>query len=51
VICVNFLCHKISSAAVSPHKITRMRQAEGKELNTLFVLNETVKKKLNSLQA
>jgi hypothetical protein len=46
VICVNFLCHKITSS-ISPEKIAALREKEGIELNLLFMLQERVKRILN----
>ena len=45
VICVNYLCKKIENS-VNPNMISKLRQAEGKELNILFVLHEYIKRLL-----
>ena len=42
VICVNYLCTKITEQ-VDTQKIARLREREGKELNTLFLLHERIK--------
>ena len=43
VICVNFLCKKISET-IDPHQIALLRKKEGEELNTLFLVHERIKK-------
>jgi len=45
VICVNYLCRKIIDQ-VDPEKITLLREREGEELGTLFLLQESVKRAL-----
>jgi hypothetical protein len=45
VICVNFLCRKIT-ASVNAGKIAALREKEGIELERLFVLEGRIKKKL-----
>lgn len=45
VICVNFLCRKIT-AHVPQSKIAALREKEGAELKCLFVLEERIKKRL-----
>jgi len=45
VLCVNFLCNKITSL-VSPEKIAALREMEGIELHLVFVLLERIKTKL-----
>lgn len=43
VICVNYVCNKIADR-IDPQAIKALREKEGEELNTLFLLNENVKK-------
>ena len=43
VLCINYLCGKITSR-ISPDQLTALREAEGKEILTLFRVNETLKK-------
>jgi len=43
VICVNYLCAKITHQ-VDARKIATLRDREGEELNTLFLLHERVKR-------
>jgi len=45
VICVNYLCRKIIDQ-VDPEKIMVLREREGEELETLFLLQESVKRVL-----
>ena len=45
VICVNYICRKISDR-IDPERIAILREAEGRELDILFLLNERVKKLL-----
>ena len=45
VICINFLCQKITSS-VPADQIAALREKEGKELDLHFVLHERIKKKL-----
>lgn len=47
VICVNYLCKKITDQ-IDPHKISVLREKEGIELYTLFILNERLKKIQNA---
>ena len=47
VICVNYLCNKITEA-VAPKKIAALREKEGIELELLFFLSEHLKKMLSS---
>lgn len=45
VICVNFLCNRLRKNI--PHeKLVRLQEVTGKELNTLFILEEYIKKKI-----
>ena len=41
-ICVNYICAKITDR-IDPEKISRLREKEGIELDTLFLLHEAVK--------
>lgn len=43
VICVNYVCKKITDR-IDPNKLNSLRQKEGEELNTLFLLHERIKK-------
>jgi hypothetical protein len=45
VICVNFLCQKITSC-ISPQKLAVLREKEGAELDLVFSIHEMIKKKL-----
>lgn len=45
VICVNYLCKKITDRT-DPEKIVALREKEGVELERLFHLQETIKKRL-----
>jgi len=45
VICVNFLCQKITDS-IDADRIAALREKEGLELEALFVLLEKIKKKL-----
>ena len=47
VICVNYLCKKITDR-IDPHKIASLREKEGVELERLFHLQETIKKRLKA---
>ena len=42
VICINFLCKKITDL-IDPHTMLKMREKEGEEVNTLFILHENIK--------
>ncbi len=42
VICVNYICEKISCAAV-PEKLAALREKEGVELETAFLLHSRIK--------
>ncbi len=48
VICVNYLCKKITSQ-IDPQEIKRLREKEGQELEILFLLCEGVKGILRGL--
>ena len=41
-ICINYLCKKIADL-IDPHAIVELREREGEELNTLFMLHESIK--------
>ncbi len=43
VICVNYVCKKITDQ-IGPLQLTALREKEGEELETLFLLHEQVKK-------
>jgi hypothetical protein len=43
VICVNYICRKVTDN-VDPEKILALRECEGVELETLFLLQENIKK-------
>jgi len=43
VICINYVCKKITDL-VDPQKLHKLREKEGEELNTLFLLHERIKK-------
>lgn len=43
VICINYVCKKITSN-VQPSVINDLREVEGQEINSLFMLNEQVKR-------
>jgi hypothetical protein len=45
VICVNYICRKITDR-IDPEDIATLREAEGRELALLFLLNERIKKHL-----
>ncbi|MCP4666388.1 MAG: hypothetical protein GY849_08470 [Deltaproteobacteria bacterium] len=45
VICVNYVCKKIS-LQIDPGQLAALREKEGEELETLFLLHEEVKKTL-----
>lgn len=47
VICINYLCHRITSR-ISARELAALREKEGDELNLIFCLHETVKKKLSA---
>ncbi len=42
VICINYLCRKITRH-IPPTQLTTLRDREGKELELLFLLNETLR--------
>jgi len=42
VICINYLCKKITDL-IDPRVIMELREKEGEEVNTLFMLHESVK--------
>lgn len=42
VICINYLCRKATDL-IDPHTIMKLREKEGEEVNTLFMLHETIK--------
>lgn len=42
VICINYLCRKITDR-IDPEPIARLREAEGREVELLFLLNERIK--------
>lgn len=44
VLCVNFLCHKVTSR-IPAEKIAGLREEEGTELELLFLLHERIKKR------
>jgi len=44
VLCVNFLCHEITSR-IPPEKIAELREEEGIELELIFLLHERIRKK------
>jgi hypothetical protein len=46
VLCVNFLCHKVTSR-IPPEKIAGLQEEEGTELKLLFLLHERLKKKIS----
>lgn len=46
VICVNYICRKITDR-IDPEGIALLREAEGTELDILFLLNEQIKKLLS----
>ncbi|RLB40226.1 MAG: hypothetical protein DRH20_01880 [Deltaproteobacteria bacterium] len=50
VICVNYLCGKIIKA-VDPGALTRLRDLEGEELETLFLLHEELRRLLRQLRS
>lgn len=43
VICINYVCKKITDL-IDPRKLNTLREKEGEELNTLFLLHERIKK-------
>lgn len=45
VICINYICRKITDR-IDPDRIANLREAEGRELDLLFLLNERIKKVL-----
>ena len=49
VICVNYLCKKITDH-IDPKKIMALREKEGEELNTLFLLHEEIKRTIRNWQ-
>ena len=42
VICINYLCKKITDL-IDPHTIMDQREKESEEVNTLFMLHESIK--------
>ena len=42
IICINYLCKKITDL-IDPRTIMEMRKKEGEEVNTLFMLHESIK--------
>jgi len=46
VICINYVCRKITDR-IDPQKLHTLREKEGEELNTLFLLHERIKKMAN----
>jgi hypothetical protein len=48
VICVNYICKKITDR-IPGHALNSLREKEGKELDTLFILNEKVKSVLRNI--
>jgi len=42
VICINYLCKKIADL-IDTHTIIELREKEGEEVNTLFMLHESIK--------
>jgi hypothetical protein len=49
VICVNYLCDRIYKS-VGREKLIHLQRIAGKELKTLFVLEESIKKKISKLK-
>jgi hypothetical protein len=49
VICVNYLCQRISKN-IQQDKLIRLQKIAGEELNTLFILQEYIKKKIRLTQ-
>ncbi len=49
-ICVNYLCAKVHDR-VSPHALTKVREAQGRELHTLFLLTDHVTHLLGRFRA
>ncbi|MCF8060874.1 MAG: hypothetical protein K9M82_00020 [Deltaproteobacteria bacterium] len=45
VICINYLCAKITHR-IDPERLTPLRESEGEEIGTLFLLEERVRKVL-----
>jgi hypothetical protein len=45
VICVNYICRKVSEE-INPAMLNSLREKEGVELNTLFLLHERIKKSI-----
>ncbi|MBU0990138.1 MAG: hypothetical protein ABIE47_11750 [Pseudomonadota bacterium] len=45
VICINYTCKKVTDR-IAPCAIRELRENEGKEINTLFMLHESIKKAL-----
>ena len=43
VICINYVCKKITDL-IDPGKLNTLREKEGVEVNTLFLLHERIKK-------
>ena len=48
VICVNYVCKKITDR-IDPRQLETLREKEGEELETLFLLQEEVKKTVRAL--
>ncbi len=48
VICVNYLCREVS-AVIDPKRLTNLRAAEGRELETLFALHQYLHRQLQKL--
>jgi len=46
VICINYVCRKITDR-IDPQKLHTLREKEGEELKTLFLLHERIKKMAN----
>ena len=42
IICINYLCKKITDL-IDPRIIMELREKEGEEVNTLFILHENIK--------
>jgi len=42
VICINYLCKKVTDL-IDPHVIMELREKESEEVNTLFMLHESIK--------
>ncbi len=48
VICVNFLCRRLREN-IQHWKLVRVQEVAGEELNTLFIMEEYLKKRIRSL--